>query len=256
MRAGVAAARHYTSRPAGRQPSQAPPARRIAQSGDGVLLKCRMQIPARGPPASNDIDVVLFDAGGVLVEVQGIAAILEWLEHRVTAEDVWRLWFASPAVRAFESGRIGPEEFAASMLAELQLDMSASAFLDAFVTWPVRLYPGTLDLIARIPRRYRRALLSNTNALHWPRIVEELGLGAGFDHCFASHLMGKIKPDRDAFEHAVAALDCEPSRILFLDDNLPNIETARALGLHALRVRGLEEARRALEDCGILRNES
>ncbi|MGH8260159.1 MAG: HAD family hydrolase, partial [Steroidobacteraceae bacterium] len=211
-----------------------------------------MLLDSGAQSARGGIEVVLFDVGGVLLEVQGISALLGWLEHRITAEDVWRLWFGSPSVRAFESGRIGADEFAAGLLEELGLGMPVRAFLDAFVTWPVRLYPGTLELLESIPRTYRRAVLSNTNALHWPRVIDELGLGAAFEQCFASHLIGKIKPDREAFEHAVRGLRCDPARILFLDDNLVNVEAARALGMRAVLVRGLEEARRALEKRGIL----
>jgi len=212
---------------------------------------------ARGARAGADeIEVVLFDVGGVLLEVHGIAILLEWLEHRLTPDEVWRMWFDSPSARAFESGRIGAEEFAAGILAELRLEMPVSAFLDSFVTWPTRLYPGASELIARIPPRFRRAVLSNTNALHWPRVIDELGLGASFEQCFASHLMGKIKPDRDAFEHAIEALACEPQRILFLDDNLVNIEAAQSCGLRAVQVRGIEETRRTLEAMRILESES
>lgn len=213
--------------------------------------------PTRGAHLdARDIEVVLFDVGGVLLEVHGIAVLMEWLEHRLTPEDIWRLWFASPVVREFESGRIEAEQFAAGMLDELRLEMAPSAFLESFVTWPVRLYPGALELLARIPSRYRRAVLSNTNALHWPRVADELGLGAAFEQCFASHLIGKIKPDAQAFEHAVEALACDPGRILFLDDNLVNIEAARSLGMHAEQVRGIEETRRALEALRILESES
>jgi len=213
--------------------------------------------PRSGRADPDEIEVVLFDVGGVLLEVHGIAVLLEWFEHRVTPEEVWRLWFASPTARAFESGRIGADEFAAGMLAELRLDMTPSAFLDSFITWPARLYPGALELITRIPSRYRRAVLSNTNALHWPRVVGELGLGEGlFEQCFTSHLMGKIKPDAQAFEHAIEALACEPSRIVFLDDNLVNVDAAQSLGLRAVQVRGLAETRRALEELRILESES
>src|SRR5690349_12965448 len=91
--------------------------------------------PAREAHAgARDIEVVLFDVGGVLLEVHGIAVLMEWLEHRVTPEEVWRLWFASPVVREFESGRIGADEFAAGMLDELRLDMGPSAFLESFIT--------------------------------------------------------------------------------------------------------------------------
>src|SRR6185312_3369171 len=207
--AGAAVARHYSSHPPPRQPSKTH-VRHRARTSHG-LLRWLMPperhalafAPRAEPTATDGIEVVLFDVGGVLLEVHGIAAIMEWLEHRVTPEEVWGMWLASPVVRAFESGRIDEAEFAAGILAELRLAMPVSAFLDSFVTWPVRLYPGAPELIARIPSRYRRAVLSNTNAVHWPRIVEELGLGASFEQCFASHLIGKIKPDAQAFEHAV-----------------------------------------------------
>ena len=58
--------------------------------------------PPNGHPRAEEIEVVLFDVGGVLLEVHGIAVLLEWFEHRVTPEEVWRLWFASPTARAFE----------------------------------------------------------------------------------------------------------------------------------------------------------
>lgn len=212
---------------------------------------------ARGERSGTDeIEVILFDVGGVLLEVHGIAVLLEWLEHRSTPEEIWRMWFDSPSARAFESGRVGAEEFAAGILAELELEMPVSAFLDSFITWPSRLYPGATELIARIPSRFRRAVLSNTNALHWPRVMDELGLGASFEQCFASHLMGKIKPDRDAFEHAIEALACEPGRILFLDDNLVNVEAAQSCGMRAVRVCGIEETQRALETLRVLESES
>jgi glucose-1-phosphatase len=199
-----------------------------------------------------EIRVVLFDVGGVLVEVTGVAVILEWLEHRVSEEDIWRLWFRSPAVRAFETGRIGPVPFATGVLAELGLDMSAERFLEAFVSWPARLYPGVMALVSRIPSAYTRALLSNSNALHWPRVMEDLGLGAVFEHRFVSHLTGRIKPDGDAFRHALESLESQPSEVLFLDDSEVNVAAARGLGLRAHRVRGAAEAERALVLAGVI----
>ena len=34
----------------------------------------------------NEIRVILFEVGGVLVELSGLAKLLSWLGHRVTAE--------------------------------------------------------------------------------------------------------------------------------------------------------------------------
>jgi glucose-1-phosphatase len=209
--------------------------------------------PSNDPPDNrHDIRVVLFDVGGVLVELGGAATLLEELADRITLPEFWSLWLRSPSVRAFETGRIDAGQFAAGMLAELQLDIDAASFLESFARWPSALYPGALEMIDRIPSHYRRALLSNSNVLHWRRVTDEFGLGARFEHQFVSHLMGKIKPDAEAFEHVLGALDCQPAQILFLDDNILNIEAARRIGMRAQLVRGAHEAQRSLQQAGII----
>jgi putative hydrolase of the HAD superfamily len=209
--------------------------------------------PTLGAPT--DIQVLLFDVGGVLVELSGVETMLEWLGRRVTADELWRLWLRSEPVRRFETGQIDANEFAAGVTSEFALPIEPQQFLDAFVGWPTGLYPGTLEMLARIPRTYRRAILSNTNALHWPRVVGEMRLGAAFENHFVSHLTGRIKPDSDAFEHVVESLGCVPARVLFLDDNSLNIESAQRFGMHAIRVRGAAETRGVLEQLGIIDDE-
>jgi glucose-1-phosphatase len=200
----------------------------------------------------HDIRVLLFDVGGVLVELSGASTLLDWLEHRITAEELWSMWLHSPSVRAFETGRIDDRQFAVGVLAELRLDVEPGLFLQSFTHWATGLYPGALEMIERIPSHYRLALLSNSNVLHWRRVLDEIGLGAVFEHQFASHLMGKIKPDAEAFEHVLESLDCRASQVLFLDDNALNIEAARKIGMGAQLVRGVDEAQRSLQQAGII----
>jgi putative hydrolase of the HAD superfamily len=207
-------------------------------------------VSAESPAA--DIRVLLFDVGGVLVELRGVEIILGWLGNRLTAEQLWHRWLQSVPVRQFETGKIDATEFATGVIAEFDLAVAPQAFLDSFVGWPTGLYPGTLELLGRIPRRYQRALLSNSNSLHWPRVLHEMKLGPAIDHHFVSHLMGRIKPDPDAFEHVLESLGCSPAEVLFFDDNGLNIEAARRLGLRAHQVRGLGETRQALIDLGVI----
>jgi HAD superfamily hydrolase (TIGR01509 family) len=195
---------------------------------------------------------VLFDVGGVLVEVSGGDALLGWLDHRMTVQQFWSSWLHSPSVRAFETGRIDADQFADALLTELQIKVDAAHFLDLFTRWPSGLFPGTLEMIRRIPPRYQRALLSNSNVLHWGRVVDEMGLGALFEHRFASHLTGKIKPDAEAFEHALAALGYPTSQVFYLDDNALNVEAARRIGMRAEQVRGAAQAQQALQRAGII----
>ena len=198
------------------------------------------------------LEVILFDAGGVLVELTGEESMRALLQHRVTLEELWKLWLSSPAVRAFERGQIDADSFARELILELKLEIEAQPFLDAFTGWMAGVYPGALELVARIPRSYRRAVLSNSNALHWPRALDQLGLRGVFDAHFASHLTGKIKPDPDAFQHAIEALGCRADQVLFLDDNRINVEAAVAFGMQARVVRGVLEAERALIEVGVL----
>jgi HAD superfamily hydrolase (TIGR01509 family) len=199
-----------------------------------------------------DISVVLFDVGGVLVELSGMETMIGWLGTGITAEELWVKWLRSSAVRQFETGGSEASDFALHVTREFQLDIEPAFFLKSFEGWPLGLYPGVMEMLARIPSRYRRALLSNSNALHWPRILDEMGLGAAFEHHFASHLTGKIKPDNAAFEDVVATLKCSPREVLFLDDNRLNVDAAQSLGMQAVRVVGPVEAQRVLIEFGII----
>jgi phosphoglycolate phosphatase-like HAD superfamily hydrolase len=67
----------------------------------------------------NEIRLVLFDVGGVLVELSGLAILLSWLGHRITAEQVRTLWLTSPMVRSFETGKMEAAAFAEQMVAKL-----------------------------------------------------------------------------------------------------------------------------------------
>jgi HAD superfamily hydrolase (TIGR01509 family) len=199
-----------------------------------------------------DIRVLLFDVGGVLVQLSGVDTMLEWLGNKVTSVELWRMWLRSESVRQFETGQIDADQFADRVIAEFGLAVQPQVFLESFTGWPSGLYPGTLEMLARIPRSYRRALLSNSNSLHWPRVLNDMGLGPAFDSHFVSHLTGKIKPDADAFEHVVDSLGCMPGQVLFLDDNSLNVDAAQSFGMHAIRVLGATEAQRALADLGII----
>ncbi|MAG31460.1 MAG: hypothetical protein CL908_11300 [Deltaproteobacteria bacterium] len=103
---------------------------------------------------------------------------------------------------------------------------------------------------SRDPRRgapaFRRTAivggLSRTNAVHSEHHWAELGIFELFDTLFVSHETGLVKPDREAFEHAVSRLGCRAEQVLFLDDNQINVDGARTAGLRAERARGVEEA--------------
>jgi len=199
------------------------------------------------------IRCVIFDIGGVLVELTGVQTMLEWMTHRTDHDGLWHAWLHSPAVRAYERGRIGTDEFAAQVVSEFGLSVDAEEFLRGFEVWPRGPLPGAHALLDALRPEIVRGCLSNSNVAHWDRVMDEMGFARHFQHSFASHLIDRIKPDREAFEHVCDATGLAPGSILFIDDNRINVDAARAVGLVAHRCVGPAEARTALDELGLLR---
>jgi glucose-1-phosphatase len=201
---------------------------------------------------ASKIEVVVFDVGGVLVEMKGVPTMLTWLGNRMNADEMWKLWLSSPVVREFERGRATPDEFADQLIQELSLPVGKEEFLATFSSWLTGLYPGALEVVRAVPAKLTRVTLCNTSVLHWPRLMDEFELGPAFHHHFASHLTGRIKPDAAAFQLVLDTLGCRPSAVFFLDDNTINVDSARQMGMHARRVNGPVEAQQALVEAGII----
>jgi putative hydrolase of the HAD superfamily len=201
--------------------------------------------------SESQFDVILFDLGGVLIELTGVAQMIAWTGI-ASDEELWRRWLTSSSVRSFETGRMTADEFAAALCLEFGLPVGAAEFMAEFTLWPRHVFPGAHELLGALASRHRLAALSNNNAVHWERISRDMGLGGYFSASFLSHEIGLIKPDRAVFEHVAEALGCEPGRILFLDDNRLNVEQAASVGMVAHRAAGVEETVALLRELGLL----
>jgi len=196
------------------------------------------------------IDCVIFDLGGVLIELDGPP--LSPTHSRMSEPEIWQLWLQSSAVRLFESGQSSQEEFAAALIKEMALDQTPESFLSYFKEWPVGFYAEVEPLLGDLKHRVQLACLSNTNLLHWERFRQETTILNEFDFVFASFKTGHLKPDLAAFEHAIAALEMRPERLLFFDDNPANVQSARSAGMKAEQTRGPIEAAVHLKRYGLL----
>jgi glucose-1-phosphatase len=194
---------------------------------------------------------ILFDIGGVLVALDGAPCLAKLLRVEPHHESLHAMWIASPSVVAHETGKIEAAAFAAGVVADLGLPVTADGFLQDFSNWPTGLLPGAVQLLDEIPDTYHVAALSNTSALHWEKI-RVMGLVDRFDQTYLSHQIGYLKPATEAFLVALEGMGLSPSELLFLDDGVRNIDAAVKLGMHAHLVRGPEEARRVLAQYGVV----
>ena len=195
---------------------------------------------------------VLFDLGGVLVEIGGVEETIRAATAGQSGQDVWDAWLLSPAVRDLETGSIDPETFADRLVSELGLSVSPEDFLVDFGTWILGTYPDIPEILETLSARFSLACLSNTNAVHGPIMKRDLRLQKHLDRCFLSYQMGRAKPEAETFSYVVSELGCTPGEVLFIDDNRLNIEGARGAGLQAERAFGPEQLRAVLEDRGLL----
>src|SRR6478735_8112237 len=136
--------------------------------------------------------------------------MLRWMRKATDVEGLWRAWLHSAAVRDFERGRIDTQTFGARLVAEFELTVGIEEFLQGFAGWANAPLPGAHELLRQVRPGIVRAALSNSNALHWPRIMREMDFERHFDHPFASHLIDRIKPDHDAFDHVAKVVGFAP----------------------------------------------
>jgi glucose-1-phosphatase len=200
---------------------------------------------------ADPVELVLFDLGGVLIELAGVRPMLE-LTGIESEEELWRRWLTCRWVRRFESGACSETEFAAGVVADWQLDISPAAFLDAFRSWPVGPLPGAAELVAQTRSSVATGCFSNTNALHWHDRISAWPLTSLFDHRFLSFELGLLKPDVGAFAQVADMVQVRASRVLFLDDNAMNVAGAASAGFQAIRVAGVDEARQRLAEAAVL----
>ncbi|MCW8964715.1 MAG: HAD-IA family hydrolase [Gammaproteobacteria bacterium] len=198
------------------------------------------------------ISTIVFDIGGVLVDLHGTPFKEEWLPGANVSEGVWPFWLQSSVVRAFEQGQIDSEVFAEQFIEEAGLTVEVEAFLEHFMHWPARLFGGVPEMLKSLGKRYRLAALSNSNAFHWPMLMRDMQLAALIPDCISSHQIGVMKPDSRAFQQLIDKLGVAPEEILFLDDYQLSIETAKGLGMQAVKVTGTIGGVETIKRLGLL----
>jgi glucose-1-phosphatase len=197
------------------------------------------------------VDFVLFDLGGVIIELGDVSTLQEIAEF-VGGEEQWRERLSSPSVRRFEKGECSATEFSTQAVSEWGLDVSPERFLEIFRDWVLGPYPGTAELLWEVQRSVQIGCLSNTNAMHWEHQVSTWPLLSSFDFRFLSFELGLAKPDQAIFEAVADRLPFKRDRIFYLDDVAENSLAAQSFGFRSARVRGIDEVRTVLCEVGVL----
>lgn len=198
------------------------------------------------------ITTIVFDLGGVLIELDGPPIKDTWVDESIDYAENWRRWGNSRCVQAYETGTITSKAFITGVIAELELNVSEEVFRSAYISWPKSFFPGTEKLLAALKTTYRLAFYSNTSDLHLPRLLNDVGLAKYFERTFASYEIGYFKPDHNGYRYVLSEMQVSPDEVLFIDDNQINVEGAAAVGIRARKAFQHEEVKRVLREEGCL----
>ncbi len=115
---------------------------------------------------------------------------------------------------------------------------AAAELFDRFAApeaWEV--YPDVDEVLVELHRMdLQVGLISNWDE-RLPRLLDGLGLASRLDAVIYSQEVGAEKPHRRIFAAALDRLDLPPTRVLHVGDRRrQDVEGARALGMHALRL--------------------
>ena len=127
---------------------------------------------------------------------------------------------------------IEPAPELVAQMVELEAEMGAS----------VRLYDDSLEVVRGLRERgVPTALVSNCSHNTRP-IVERFGLEREFDAVILSFEVGAMKPDPAIYREALARVgDPDPSRAVFVDDQVEYCDGAAVVGLQTLLILRPEE---------------
>jgi putative hydrolase of the HAD superfamily len=200
------------------------------------------------PPAPSSVDVLLFDLGRVVLDINFDSVMANWAGHAgCEPDDLARRFVVDDSFRHHEIGRIDDAAFFASLRQSLGIGITDAQFLEGWNSIFAGEMPGIAPLLANAAKRMPLYAFSNTNPAHVAHFSAAYAdVLSHFREIFLSSSIGLRKPDAEAYDHVVKAIGVPASRILFFDDSAANVEGARARGLCAIHVTSTDDVARAL----------
>jgi glucose-1-phosphatase len=202
--------------------------------------------------AISNIKALLFDLGGVVVEIDFNRAFTHWQPiSRLSLVELKAAFAFDVPYQQHERGEITANEYFAYLARHLQLQDDLARIAEGWNSIFIAEITETRLAVEAARAQLPCYAFTNTNAAHqaawsakFPAVVR------AFDRIFVSSEIGHRKPDRSAFEFVARSVGVPMESILFFDDTLVNVEGALAAGLEAVHVRGPADVRAALQRLG------
>ncbi|MFA5975789.1 MAG: HAD family phosphatase [Elusimicrobiota bacterium] len=201
--------------------------------------------------SDRSVDLIIFDLGRVLVDFDFNHVVRGLKRHSTLSKaDIHHYFRHTPLWDAFERGKVLPGDFFQQLQKELHLkDLTFETFT-ALWNSIFKEKHDSVALLRELRSRYRLAMLSNVNKMHWDYVAGEYDFMKWFDFPVASYAVGYRKPDEAIYRIVLKKAGVAPDRAVFIDDMDSHVQAARALGIRAHQFTSAHQLRKDL--AGIL----
>ncbi len=186
-----------------------------------------------------NIDVLSFDCYGTLIDWETglMHALRPFVEaHGITADEEQLLGLYGKLEAAEEQGEY--KNYTSVLQAVARKigqtlgfsvsDTEANVLVHSLGNWPP--FPDTVETLQILKKKYRLAIISNTDDDLFRRTQERLGVN--FDWIITAEQVGSYKPSPRNFVHALERIGTIPERILHVAQSLyHDIPAARSMGI-------------------------
>ncbi len=200
------------------------------------------------------IKVILCDLGNVLVDFNHQAAAKRISKFCAKSpQEIFELFFDSPATNYFERGKVSPGEFYLQVKEMLDLKLSYDSFVPIWndIFFLSAKNRSVYRLVNILRASYKTAMLSNINLLHYEYLKKSFPVFGVFDKLFLSFEMGLNKPDKETYKKVIAAMQVSPQEIFYIDDRAELVQSANSLGIKGCAFFDFPQLTNDLLDAGI-----
>jgi len=110
------------------------------------------------------------------------------------------------------------------------------------------LFKPIWEQLPSLKKDYKLCIINNGTSLTLPIFKKNFPIDKYFDFFISSAIEGTKKPDPKIYEIALQRLSLAPSDVLFMDDNLQNVETAKNLGMKTIYWDSLDSGFKKFQD--------
>ncbi len=199
------------------------------------------------------IKTVIFDFGNVLYRPPSMAWFRRWkkllgLEGNANIEALITNPDGSDYMRDVFIGKISEKEMWTDAVKKLGLKQSHIDYFYKRFSSKRRLNKPMVRLLKELHQDYQTAILSNAGDQTRTIIVDVLELDQWVETIIISAEEKMAKPDPEIYELALERLNAAPEECLFVDDQLPNVTAAEALGMQALQFTDNDQTIRSIRE--------